>query len=215
MIGDLISAGSKLIGGFLQGKETDKNIKLQKQFAKKGIQWKVADSLKAGIHPLYGLGAQTHSFAPVAVGGGLGGAIADMGQDIGRAIDVGGSTEDRVLRKLQLERAGLENELLKSQIATQRSAQIGPGMPVVSGSTGIADVRIPGFGTVKGDPNLSKAQALQDEYGEIIEGIGAVNFFNQILKQFPESNPGNWPGSIKKWWNDRSAIGRSRINSWR
>ena len=35
-----------------------------KQFAKRGIQWRVHDAKKAGLHPLAALGAQTTSFSP-------------------------------------------------------------------------------------------------------------------------------------------------------
>lgn len=41
------------------------NIDYQEKFAKEGIQWKVADAIKAGIHPLYALGASTNAFQPV------------------------------------------------------------------------------------------------------------------------------------------------------
>lgn len=49
------------IGGIFDSisdsKTAKENIKLQKQFAQTGIQWKVADAKKAGIHPVYALGA--------------------------------------------------------------------------------------------------------------------------------------------------------------
>lgn len=41
------------------------NIDYQEKFAKEGIQWKVADAKKAGLHPLAALGASTNSFTPV------------------------------------------------------------------------------------------------------------------------------------------------------
>lgn len=215
MLGTLLKAGSSLIGGLLQGKQADKNIKLQKQFAQKGIQWKVADSLKAGIHPLYGLGANTISFSPVPVGGGLGGAISDMGQDISRAIDAGGTTEDRVLRKLQLERAGLENELLKSQIATARSAQIGPGSPVGANQPlpgqGIPDVFLPGIGKLRGNPKLSSGQDIENAYGDASSGLALVNLMNAFVDQLPGANPGLWPQMLRDAWNRRVSIGRSRM----
>lgn len=67
------------------------NIALQREFAKKGIQWRVADAKAAGIHPLYALGANTNSFSPVSqisyeVGSGLGAA--------GQAIDAAFATRN-------------------------------------------------------------------------------------------------------------------------
>lgn len=45
-----------------------KNADLQKTFAKMGVQWRVNDAKKAGIHPLAALGAQTFSGSPISVG---------------------------------------------------------------------------------------------------------------------------------------------------
>lgn len=132
MLGALLSAGSSLLGGLLGRKSADKqakqNIKLQKQFAQEGIQWKVKDAEKAGVHPLYALGAQTHSFSPVSVGDPLPGAIADMGQNIGRAVDTGRTSNERFahrLGELSVQRAELENTKLASEIALMQQ----PGTP--------------------------------------------------------------------------------------
>lgn len=139
MIGNLISAGASLLGGVLgqksQEKQAEKNIQLQKDFAQQGIQWKVADAKAAGIHPLYALGANTHSFAPVSVGDSLSPALANAGQDIGRAVNAvsDGSTRvygiQKALQGLALERAGLENEVLRSQIRRNNSAGTPPPVP--------------------------------------------------------------------------------------
>lgn len=127
------------IAGSLLGRDSAKdNIRLQKEFAQSGIQWKVADAKKAGIHPLAALGAQTHSFSPISVGD-MAGSLGQVGQNIDRAIDstsdqtTRNATYDSQLRKLQLERGGLENELLRhqiaSQIATTTQAGRSPGIP--------------------------------------------------------------------------------------
>jgi hypothetical protein len=98
--------------------------------AQNGLSWKVADAKKADIHPLYALGSPTNSFSPSVIP--MQNEMAGLGQDIGRAIDAGLSKKGRVQRQLQelsLERAGLQNDLLRSQIARNNSAQLGPGMP--------------------------------------------------------------------------------------
>lgn len=127
------------VGSYLSAENTaDKNIEMQKQFAKQGIRWKVADAQAAGIHPLYALGAQTHSFAPISTGGDLGslaGGLAADGQNIASAIDATRTAPEKVdaytasLRQLQLEKGGLENELLRSQISGMRQAGQAPPMP--------------------------------------------------------------------------------------
>lgn len=144
MIGSLIGAAGSLIGGLFGKKSAEKqaaqNIKMQKQFAQQGIQWKVEDAKKAGIHPLYALGAQTHSFSPVSVGDPLPGAIADMGQNIGRAVDSGRTTNERFatrLGELSVQRAELENTKLASEIALLQQPGTAPAPltenPIVPG----------------------------------------------------------------------------------
>lgn len=94
-------AAASLIGAGIAENQADQNIALQREFAQKGIQWKVADAKKAGVHPLYALGAQTHSFSPVSVGD-VAGALSDAGQHLGRAIDAGLTQEQRRQQELQL-----------------------------------------------------------------------------------------------------------------
>lgn len=194
--GQLISAGSSLLGGILGKKEADANIEMQKDFAKKGIQWRVADAKKAGVHPLYALGANTTSFSPVSVGS-LGAGLSEMGQDISRAVEAVQSAPERMQSKvitgLQIERAKLENEMLKSQIAGQvasnvRNAQVGPAAPVmlpekVQGPQRTTHVRV-GGSNIALDPGTSDiGQMAEDRYGEgpASWAAGIAGMFNDAL----------------------------------
>jgi len=144
MLGEIIGAGLGLAGSlFGQSKEA----KLQKEFAKKGIQWKVADAKAAGIHPLYALGANTVSYAPQQ----LGASLSDAGQSLGRAVsatmDQGerGSLFDRTVRDLQTRNLALQNEKLAAEIrlvnqAGNPPAAPGGGKPIIAGQ---GDARIP------------------------------------------------------------------------
>jgi len=145
--GSLISGGASLLGGLFGSSSADKatqaaiannaaNIALQKEFAQKGIRWKVKDAQSAGIHPLYALNAQTHPFQPqnVFTGGGgksaLGRGLAEAGQDIGRAVAAGGNQEQRALA---LENARLQNRHLEAQTALlTRENQVPPALPSAS-----------------------------------------------------------------------------------
>lgn len=167
MLGELISAGASLLGGFLnrnaqeennqrqiqhaqaqlasQEKWAQANLDQQREFAQHGLRWKVADAQAAGLHPLAAIGAQTTSFSPISVGSTSLNTTAPQydfdkfGQNIGRAIDAGSTQDERTDRLgrviarigtgMQLERAALENEQLKSQIALTRS-QIPPAFPL-------------------------------------------------------------------------------------
>lgn len=95
----VIAAAAALAGGAQSG---DANRKLaheqmdaQREFAQMGIRWKVADARAAGIHPLYALGAQGASYAPISVGDSYGPALASAGQDISRAMRAGQDREER------------------------------------------------------------------------------------------------------------------------
>lgn len=143
MLGELVSAGANLLGGWLSGERQDKNtekqLQAQREFAQNGIQWKVNDAKAAGISPYYALGASTASYSPVSVGeGGIGKGLSDASQDVGRAAAATMSKEDRddVAKKaatLDLTNKDLQNELLKTQIAKMRG-QIGPAMPTLKKS---------------------------------------------------------------------------------
>jgi len=140
MLPALIAAGSNLIGGIISGNKQEdmakKNIAMQKEFAQQGIRWKVEDAKAAGLHPLAALGAQTTSFSPVSIGGNdIGTGLAAAGQDISRGINATRSAGERVdaysktIQDLNIQRMGLENQLLGAQIAKINQAGTPPAMP--------------------------------------------------------------------------------------
>ncbi|AZL82716.1 DNA pilot protein [Apis mellifera associated microvirus 38] len=143
--GPIVNAGAKLLGGLFGSDPQQRQEDMQERFAKKGIQWRVQDAQDAGIHPLYALGAQTHSFSPVQAGGGLPDVISSMGTDLSTAIDRTRPLDEKLsafqlsMQQLQLQRGQLENQLLASQIAKINAGGFNPPMPT-SGAT----YKIPG-----------------------------------------------------------------------
>lgn len=153
MLGNLISAGANIIGGLFGKSSADKaresqeranaaNAALQREFAQNSIRWRVADARAAGVHPIYALGAPTISASPSYVGAtadnSLGSAIANAGQDIGRAVNATRTTPERVLAlkeaQLRLESLSLDNEVKRAGLASslQRLAQnSNPPMPAL------------------------------------------------------------------------------------
>lgn len=141
MIGDLVNAGVSLFNGLFnrnaQQENNQQQAALQREFAQSGIQWKVQDALKAGIHPLAALGTQTASYSPQSIGDT---SFGDMGQSLGRAAKAAMSQEDRSAKEatdLALEKARLENDLIRQQLTSSRIATtsrrsggtVGPAMP--------------------------------------------------------------------------------------
>lgn len=122
-LGSIIGAAGSLLGGLFGSKSQKKQIQAQiaaqKEFAQHGVEWKVQDAKRAGIHPLAALGAQTHAFSPIGVGSDytLSQGMADAGQQLGSALSAGRTKVEKAMQTLQLQRAGLENKLLEVQIA--------------------------------------------------------------------------------------------------
>lgn len=152
MLGALIGAATSLFAGNQQNKANKKAAELQykqqKEFAQSGIQWKTEDAKKAGIHPLYAMGANTVSYSPQSVGGADYSHISDAGQNIGRAIDATRSGPARgvatALTAIQMEGLQLDNDIkratLNSALATARQPGNSPGLPSATqtaGATGI------------------------------------------------------------------------------
>lgn len=124
------------IGGLFGSDDKDQEYRRQKEFATQGITWKVEDAKRAGIHPLYALGAPTTSYAPQSVGGSDYGSMSGMGQDISRAIDSTATEPQRLtaytqkLQALNLQGLELDNAL---KLANLRNSQQAANPPFPGG----------------------------------------------------------------------------------
>lgn len=246
MIPALIAAGASLLGGLMNKSSNDdnnaaaaanaeRNIAMQKEFAQSGIQWKVEDAKKAGVHPLYAIGAQGASFSPVSYAGSadtsMGSAIASSGQDISRAMqatqDKDGrvSAFDKTVQDLTIQKMGLENGILASQLAKQR-AQIGPAMPSLTDKNpleGQGDSKRPNLHAPHGliltpDKKESQAKAWEDEYGEAADIIGAWRMLKDAGVGLGNylAPPGWGPRLSKRWSDTTTPISASqRRFNWR
>lgn len=125
--GSMIGSGMSFLGNMMQG---DANRDAQRDFAQHGLSWRVEDAKEAGINPLAALGAQLSSFSNT-VGAGTG--VAEAGQDISRAMHALGDPEQRQVAmmksKLDLERSGLENDILRNRLASSQKLVSQPGTP--------------------------------------------------------------------------------------
>lgn len=118
------------------------------QLKRATTKWRVGDAKRAGIHPLYALGGGGNAVSgpSFSVGGGssvagglpgysgdsLGPAMSSAGQSIGRAVEAMAThdqrAENRIMTALSIEKMGLENEYIRSQIR-RTDAQTGPALP--------------------------------------------------------------------------------------
>lgn len=161
--------------------------------ASNSIQLRKADAEKAGIHPLYAMGAPTMSFAPAQVGApavnpmsGLASSLRESGQDISRAaiatadpaakVGIAASAQQTAAGGLQLENMKLQNDLLKIRIQNAMQPGTPPGIPGAL-TTNTFDVpenkkleeRPPlmfGGYRIPTHPGTSPQKAFADQYGD-------------------------------------------------
>lgn len=108
------------------------NVALQREFAQRGVQWRVEDAQRSGVHPLFALGAPGAAFSPnpIAVG-----SPRDYSQNISRAFETQLPRAQLALIQAQTEaaRAAAAENLAQAQYwgseVARRSQQAGPGMP--------------------------------------------------------------------------------------
>lgn len=155
MLGPILGAVGSIAGSLLSKSASDKNNatirdnarrqeELQREFAQSGIQWKVDDAKKAGIHPLYALGANTVSYSPNTIGQSMPdySGLGNAGQNIGRAIDSTSTQPQKqtafqaAIQQTQLTGAQLDNEIKRAELAAKR-ASLGntPAFPTAPGTT--------------------------------------------------------------------------------
>lgn len=222
MLGSLVSGLASVASSFLSNNQAQKNAnqqaQLQKDFAQSGIQWRVADAKKAGIHPLYALGANTHSYTPQTVGSDFSG-LAQAGQNIGRAIDQTRSPAGKLealqlgLLQSQVEGANLDNDIkrarLASAIATNRTTTgiPGSGEPGYDGQGNAIGVGKP---TIKLETRRDVSDPANPQY---VPGSGPSTGFIKnatggyspvIPPELAESYEADWLGGID--WMIRNRV---------
>lgn len=149
--GALIGAGTSLVSGLMakdankdynaqQAAQAAANLAAQKEFAQNGLRWKVEDAKAAGIHPLYALGASTPSFSPVSLGTtpdqSMSTAMADMGQNISRAVSTTRTGPEKQLATIQLAQAQaqLDGSILDNQVKAVQLKNLSTPSPSFPGT---------------------------------------------------------------------------------
>lgn len=123
MSGILGAIAGSVIGGLFGSGESRASDRRQyqkeKEFAQNSIQWRVADAMKAGIHPLYALGNPGIQAGPSAYGGGN---YAGMGQDISRAITAAMDRKEReAAARTMAETQAINNDRTKAEADLYRA----------------------------------------------------------------------------------------------
>lgn len=171
--------------------QAHQNELMQTKFAKNAIQWKVSDARKAGVHPLFALGASTSSYSPVSIGSlpdsNFASTFGSMGADLSTAISKGmpkagvADAFTTTAQELQLEGMKLDNDIKKAKLASDVAKVTQPGAAAAERSLQLFEnnpaVKTPG------------AEATQDavskEYGD--EGIASLPGQIRIVRDYLRS----------------------------
>jgi len=200
---------SALLGG--DEKQSSQPFKLQKNIAESGISIKVADAKRAGIHPIYALGANI-AYPPAVQTGERRNRLSHMGQNINRAISAIKTAQERRLSEVllkqeeeKLAQMGLEtismrndlnniNEIPALPDATNKGIVQGqtPGTVVIpkritaSNIPGQEPGIIPG-GQVAMMPNRRMAETITEPMSEPIESDAynaQLRYGEKIIQHF-------------------------------
>lgn len=210
MWGPIIAAGATLAGGLLSARGARQTQRREDT----AIQRRMQDATRSGVHPVYALNASGASSSAPAPSTLFGDAVVRSGQAIGNAVSRSLDTDGRAAKTLLLEKAGLENELLRTQITRAKTELVNSNAPSAGipgqRSTMLPD-RPPGalphkledptftpnlhVGLpYKTNPFFSDAQTIQNRYGELAESIyGGVTIpadalYNARSTRFPNSH---------------------------
>ena len=191
---------------------------LQREFAQKGIRWRVADAEAAGVHPLYAINANVPTYSPVRrATGQLGRGIAQAGQSVSNYVSRAHMLE---ARGLETERVGLENEKLRAEIAGQNIANAnanrqatpngekslpgqshsglwsGPGSPRVYYHVNPAGRLVPSYV----EPGDVGHQVLEDQHGNVYSeavSLGRANLQRSYRRKYGPTGALRWRSRVK------------------
>lgn len=183
----ILSFLGSAVGGLLGAQSAKKDRKLQEDAMQHGIQWKVEDAKRAGIHPIYALGAPTFSPSPVGTGG-VEGAFANMGASLDDMMNKRktGAVDAATARMeaLTLDNASLQNDLLRVQIRKANA----PGLPPAYGGSdpvSASTLTLP-TGPFKTSPTTT-AQRMEDEYSDVVGNIyGGARYGYDYVRNFAD-----------------------------
>jgi Fe-S cluster biosynthesis and repair protein YggX len=212
-LGTALSVVGSLGGSFMQKEAQDdankNNALLQHQFAKNAIQWKTKDAQKAGIHPLYALGANTATASPSFVsdsfGADVGNTMSNMGQNIAnRELQ----KQQTMLNELQVENAIIQNKRARLQLNKEMDDYMGrhgntQGLTLNDFPSYVGDaVKYLQFQHATGqyhpsDPNTAIAEKILEGKASPAE-ISEANFGDIGQEVHGANNLGVYGGSVMK-----------------
>lgn len=171
----------------------------QEEFAKYGLQWKVADAKAAGLHPLFGLGGGA-SYSPVNAmsdAGSMGSAsgpagtgmgmpglpatetsnpLRDVGQDLSRAIMATQTERERqedqisdIQKRYMESQINLNNARASELQRSAMNAQIGPSFPDVNKGQRVGAVEVKPAENISHAPGSPSSEAGYNPQTKVVD----------------------------------------------
>lgn len=203
----ILGAIGGVLGGLFSGSQAKKAAAAERAFqmdvAQNQIQWKVADAKKAGIHPLAAMGHQMVLPSPQSINTP---DYSAMGQNVGRAIDATAAApqkEDdytRTVQALNIERMGLENNLIKTNLVNSaaRTVNQAGNAPTFLAAQGESvgtdplsnnpkdDLKLFGY-DFKRNPNFSDGENFEKRYQDLGNAPAALVALGDIYQALKDS----------------------------
>lgn len=209
-LGKIVGIGSNIfgmMGGSDPGYDSAlawENFGLQKDLAYNGLQARVADAKKAGIHPLAALGMQPMGGSPVPVGGNNYDKTANL-ENIARLLQSFKTPEEREKEQIELEMMRNEKRLSDMQLTVyardnlnhvgsrppivtspiiqgqgdHETLQVQPAQPTAQRASGISEGSFPMWETYE-DNGWIKLRPSQ-QYSQSVEGIEPFGAFDTLI----------------------------------
>lgn len=202
MLGSLLSTAANFASGLFN---SNKQAKLQKEFAQNAISWKAADAERAGISKVFAMGAPTHSYQPVSTGT----DFSALGNAIDNTIKGQGGPHSTTSGKLsgisselaaaQLDGIKIDNDIKRAELASKINIATQPGAggildnSVTAGPEGVKSKKE----ISPGSPDAShKSFGLAPEV-DMYQGPGG-GFIPQVPQQLQEAFENDW-WSLYQW----------------
>lgn len=103
-VGAAASIGGGVLSSLLNRRAQERDRDFQREVLQNAVQWRTEDAKKAGLHPLYALGANvaTSSGSPQFIGDPVGPSLAEAGQNISNAIMRSQQSDERMKNQMDL-----------------------------------------------------------------------------------------------------------------
>lgn len=219
----LIGGGSSIAGGIIsnlinQNQQENEATRNQVNFntqMDETIQRRVADAKKAGLHPLYALGANAApSSQPIIMQDSIGGSLNQAGQNISSALVRSGSQDDKIRTDLELsllkhniEKVSAETSLLHSEAAKLNQAALAGGgnnreMMNSRAPEGQSPMNLANVGNIMENPVPHPSS--KEGHPELLAGIGETQeerWYGDVLPMIVPRLEGE---SLEEIWSEMS-----------